>query len=98
MLRIYYQVKEIVKEYDICIRNKSSRYAPYGMLKSPSISSKPWASIAWDFVGELLKSVEPGTVICYNAIFIIIDRLTKYAYILLYKIIYIIIDIAYIFL
>jgi hypothetical protein len=39
-----------------------------------------------------------NTGIYYNTIFIITNRLTKYAYILLYKIIYIVIDIIYIFL
>jgi hypothetical protein len=88
----------VVKRYDIYIRNKSSRYAPYGIFKPPSISSKSWILIAWDFVGELPESVEPITGICYNAIFVITDRLTKYAYILLYKIIYMVINIVYIFL
>jgi hypothetical protein len=68
------------------------------MLKPPSIPSKPWTLIIWDFVGELLESVKSITGIYYNTIFIITNRLTKYACILLYKIIYIIIDIAYIFL
>jgi hypothetical protein len=98
MLRIYYQVKEIVKGYDIYIRNKSLRYIPYGMLKPSNIPSKPWISIVWDFVGELLESVELVMGICYNIIFVITDRFTKYAYILLYKIIYMAINIVYIFL
>jgi hypothetical protein len=68
------------------------------MLKPPNIPSKPWILIIWDFVGELPESVELITGIYYNTIFIITNRLTKYAYILLYKIIYIVIDIAYIFL
>jgi hypothetical protein len=68
------------------------------MLKPPSISSKPWALIAWDFIRELLESIELIIGICYNTIFVITDRLTKYAYMLLYKIIYMIINIVYIFL
>jgi hypothetical protein len=51
-----------------------------------------------DFVRELPELVESGIGIYYNTIFVITNRLTKYAYILLYKIIYIAIDIAYIFL
>jgi hypothetical protein len=88
----------MVKGCDICIRNKSSRYAPYGMLKPPSIFSKSWISIAWDFVGELLESVELITGVYYNAIFIITNRFTKYACMLLYKITYMATDIIYIFL
>jgi hypothetical protein len=68
------------------------------MLKPPSIPSKPWILIIWDFVRELPELIELIIGIYYNTIFIIINRLTKYAYILLYKIIYIIIDIIYIFL
>jgi hypothetical protein len=79
----------MVKEYDIYIWNKSSQYIPYGILKPPSIPSKLWILIIWDFVGELLELIELVTGICYNAIFVITNRLTKYAYMLLYKIIYI---------
>jgi hypothetical protein len=68
------------------------------MLKPPSIPSKPWILIIWDFVGELPESIELIMGIYYNTIFIITNRLTKYAYILLYKIIYMAIDIIYIFL
>jgi hypothetical protein len=68
------------------------------MLKPPSIPSKSWTLIIWDFIGELPELVKLIIGIYYNIIFIIIDRLIKYAYILPYKIIYIVIDIIYIFL
>jgi hypothetical protein len=88
----------VVKGYDIYIWNKSPRYAPYSMLKLPSILSKPWILIIWNFVGKLPELIELITGIYYNAIFVITNRLTKYASILLYKITYIVTDIAYIFL
>jgi hypothetical protein len=75
-------VTRIVTGCDTCIRNKASRHAPYGQLKSPTTPSQPWKSIAWDFVVKLPLSREPVTGKEYDSIFVITDRLTKYAYML----------------
>lgn len=73
-------VEEIVGACDTCIRNKAARHAPYGQLKSPDTPSQPWKSIALDFMVELPLSKEPLTGVEYDAILVITDRLTKYAY------------------
>ena len=75
-------VTETVLECDTCIRNKAARHAPYGQMKSPDTPSQPWKSIAWDFVVKLPLSKEPITGIEYDSILVIVDRLTKYAYML----------------
>jgi hypothetical protein len=77
-------VKTVVSECE-CQRNKSARHAPYGLLKSPHTPAKAWSSIAWDFVVKLPLSKEPVTMIEYDSIFVITDRLTKYAYMIPYK-------------
>ena len=78
-------VKEVVSNCDICIRNKSARHAPYGLMKSPATPAKPWKSVALDFVVKLPLSTDPVTQVKYDSILVITNRLTKYAYIIPYK-------------
>jgi len=91
LARIYYfpgirkMVEEIIGNCDTCIRNKLSRHALYGLIKSPDTPARAWKLIALDFITELLLSIDPTTSIKYNAILVITDRLTKYAYFLLWK-------------
>jgi hypothetical protein len=91
-------VTRIVGDCDTCIRNKASRHAPYGQLKSPSTLSLPWKSIAWDFVVKLPLSKEPVTGKESDSIFVITDRLTKYAYMIPFNETCTAEDIAYVFL
>jgi hypothetical protein len=79
------QVETIVLECDICSKSKSSRHAPYGLLKSPPTPNRAWASIAWDFVVKLPPSKEPMTNVVYDSILVITDRLTKYGHFVPYK-------------
>ena len=74
-------VKDVVTTYDTCIRNKATYYAPYGLIKSPKTPPRPWKSIALDFVVTLLLSKDPITGLEYDSICVVIDRFTKYAYI-----------------
>jgi hypothetical protein len=89
--RVYYfpgirkVVKEVVTSCDTCIRNKAARHAPYGQMRSPQTPSQPWKSIAMDFVVKLPLSKEQWTGREYDSILVITDRLTKYAYMLLYR-------------
>jgi hypothetical protein len=47
-------VKEIIGEYDTCIRNKVSCYTLYRMMQILDILKIPWTSIVLDFVIKLL--------------------------------------------
>ncbi|RAL67224.1 hypothetical protein DID88_007999 [Monilinia fructigena] len=78
-------VEEVVGNCDTCIRNKSSRHAPYGQLQTPDMPSQPWKSITWDFVVKLPLSKDPTTGIEYDAILNVVDRLTKFAYMIPFK-------------
>jgi hypothetical protein len=62
------------------------------------ILKTPWISIILDFVIKLLLLQDPITEIEYDSIFIIIDKLTKYTYIILYLEASIVEDLAYTFL
>ena len=91
LTRTYYfpgmknQVERVIKECDICARNKSSRHAPYGQLQSPKAPKGAWKSIALDFIVKLPPSEEPLTNVKYDSIVVITDRMTKYGYFIPYK-------------
>lgn len=91
MMRNYYfpglakTVEKVITNCDTCIKSKPARHAPYGMLKSPDMPTRAWTSIAWDFIVKLPASKEPITEATYDSIFVVTDRLTKYAYFIPYK-------------
>lgn len=57
-----------------CIRSKSSKHSPYGLLNPLPIPDCPWKSISTDFIVELPLSNG------YNAINVWVCRLTKMAH------------------
>ncbi|SNX83216.1 related to Gag-pol polyprotein [Melanopsichium pennsylvanicum] len=57
----------------VCARYKAPRHRPYGLLQPLSTPSRPWNSISMDFIEGLPKSEG------YDSIFVVVDRLTKYA-------------------
>ena len=56
-----------------CSRAKARRHKPYGELKSLPIPPFPWSAISMDFIEQLPPSKG------YDAILVIVDRLTKMA-------------------
>ena len=69
-------VKDYVSACSNCARSKSARHKPYGTLQSLPVPERPWSSISADFITGLPNS--SGS----NAILVIVDRLTKFAYFL----------------
>jgi hypothetical protein len=67
-------------------------------MQSPDILKTPWISIVLDFIIKLLLSRDLITRIKYDFILVVIDRLTKYIYIILYLEANTAEDLAYIFL
>jgi hypothetical protein len=53
--------------------------------------------VALDFITKLLLSKEPLTGISYDSILVIVDRLTKYVHLMLYREALIAEDLAYVF-
>jgi len=74
--------KEVITECDICNRAKTGRHKPYGKLQPLPVPEAPWTAISWDLIVKLPPSTEPLTRREYDSIWVIIDRLTKYAYFL----------------
>jgi RNase H-like domain found in reverse transcriptase/Reverse transcriptase (RNA-dependent DNA polymerase)/Integrase zinc binding domain/Chromo (CHRromatin Organisation MOdifier) domain len=78
-------VEKVVTECDICNRAKTSRHAPYGLLQPLAVPKKAWTSISMDFITKLPVSKEPMTGTTFDAIWVVVDRLTKYGYFVPYK-------------
>ncbi|KAL4360625.1 hypothetical protein GQ457_04G013100 [Hibiscus cannabinus] len=68
------EVRRFVSECQVCQRMKSDSLTPVGLLQPLPIPSQVFADIAIDFIVGLPKSNGK------EAIFVVVDRLTKYAH------------------
>lgn len=67
-------VARYVRGCDTCARCKTVRHAPHGLLQPLPIPTRPWASIAMDFIVELPRSMG------FDAILVVVDRFSKMAH------------------
>jgi hypothetical protein len=67
-------INQYVNNYDTCKRIKPVKHAPFGLLRPLQLPERPWDSISMDFITGL-----PRVEGC-NALWVIVDRLTKMAY------------------
>jgi hypothetical protein len=67
-------VNRYVDHCDTCKRIKPIRHAPFGLLKPLTPPHRPWDSISMDFITGL-----PTAEGC-NALWVVVDRLTKMAH------------------
>ncbi|XP_042972920.1 uncharacterized protein K02A2.6-like [Carya illinoinensis] len=67
-------VKAFLRERDICQVVKVDNSLPSGLLQPLPIPSKPWADITMDFVEGLPSSGK------FNALWVVVDRFTKYGH------------------
>lgn len=80
------KVEGIVKTCEICAKTKASRHKPYGLLEPLPTPARAWGSISMDFITKLPTSTVPdGTAVTYDSIWVVIDRLTKWAYFIPWK-------------
>src|SRR6202165_5370077 len=68
------QIRKLIGSCDICQKIKHRRHAGYGLLQPIPIPNKPFSVVTMDFIGELPNSKG------YNAIFVVVCKLTKYAF------------------
>jgi len=68
-------VAQYVASCPSCQRNKASTSKPAGLLQPLKTPMRPWGSVSMDFIGPLPNTEPDGSG--YNAILVIVDRLTK---------------------
>ena len=65
-------VRKYVRSCDDCQRNKDDQHQPYGLLQPLPVSGRKWESLTMDFITHLPKTDEG-----YDALTVLLDRLTK---------------------
>lgn len=68
-----------------CKRTKTSRHKKFGLLQPVEVPTSVWKSITMNMIVKLPKSKETVTGTQYDSILVIIDKLTKDAYMLPWK-------------
>jgi len=68
------QVKDFIKNCDVCQRHKSENLTPRGLLQPLPIPEKIWEDISMDYIDGLPNSKGKKTI------FVVVDRLSKYAH------------------
>jgi len=69
-------LRAFVRECDVCQRVKAENVSPAGLLQPLPVPERPWYSISMDFIEGLPLSKG------HSVIWVIVDRLTKYAHFL----------------
>lgn len=65
-----------MRECDVCQKLKHETYFPTGLLQPLPILERPWLDVSMDFIEGLPKSH------LKSMMFVVVDRLTKYAYLM----------------
>ena len=76
--RMRQKVYSQIRKCNLCRKAKYERHRPYGLLQPNEPPEKPWQVVSMDFVGPLPESKDENGV-SYENIFVVVDRLTKYA-------------------
>lgn len=63
-----------------CNQDKAARHAPYGKIRFSEPPNQPWQQVTMDFITGLPNSKDPVYQTIYNAILVVVCRLTKYAH------------------
>lgn len=72
--RMWKSVETYVRGCDTCQRSKARNVKPAGKLQSLPIPTRKWGSVSMDFIVSL-----PRTKAGFDAIMVVVDRLTKFA-------------------
>jgi len=67
-------IRSYITTCPICQQIKHARHLPYGLLQPIPIPSQPFEVVTMDFIGELPSSKG------FNAIFVMVCKLTKFAF------------------
>ena len=64
-------IKQWVDSCQQCLRSKTQRRKPYGLLHPLPIATQPWTTISMDFVVKLPEAHG------YDSVLVVVDRMTK---------------------
>ena len=79
------KVTEFIRNCEECAKNKPSRHKPYGESQQMDLPEAAWDTITMDFVVKLPRSEDPVTKVKYDSILVVVDKLTKYAHLILWR-------------
>ena len=72
----------LISKYQDCQLNKHIIYILYRYIQYMKIADYLWQNIIMDFIIKLLKLENISTEIRYNNILIVVDKFTKYIYLI----------------
>ena len=79
------RVETYIKKCLSCQQNKHAIHAKYEKIQYMKSSKAPWDEVFMNFIIKLLKSKNSSNEKAYDAILVMIDRLTKYCHIVFFK-------------
>ena len=79
------KMTEFIYNCEQCTENKLSRHKPYKQAQQIDLPEVLWETIIMDFVVKLPKSTDPATKVVYDSILVVVDKLTKYTHLVLWK-------------
>ena len=82
------RIETYVKKCLNCQQNKHVTHVKYEEIQYMKSSKAPWDEVSMNFITKLSKSKNSTNEEAYDAILVMIDRLTKYCHIILFKEIY----------
>ena len=83
--RIRKKIKRYINKHQNCLLNKHTIYAFYNYIQYIRIANCLWQNIVIDFITKLPESKNTIIKIKYNHILVIVNKLTKYIYLILYN-------------
>ena len=79
------RVETYIKKCFSCQKNKHVIHVKYGHIQYTNSSKSPWDEVFMNFIIKFSKLKNSTNEEAYDAIFVMIDRLTKYCHIILFK-------------
>ena len=84
-LNMRQHVETYIKKCFNCQKNKHSTHAKYDEIQYQKSSKSSWNEISMNFIIKLSKSKNSTTIIKYDSILIIVNKLIKYSHIIFFK-------------
>ena len=84
-LNMRQHVEIYIKKCFSCQKNKHATHAKYDEIQYQESPESSWNEVAMNFITKLLKFKNSATIIKYDSILMIVNRLIKYSHIISFK-------------